>query len=491
MELDPAACYRAFASRDRRFDGRFFAAVLSTGIYCRPGCPARLPRPRNVRFFACAAAAEEAGFRPCLRCRPETAPGSPAWLGTSATASRALRLIADGQLDHGGVGSLAARLGVGARHLRRLFAAHVGASPLAVAGTRRAHFARRLLDETDLPMSEIAVAAGFGSTRRFNHAIRDTFRRTPGELRRARGRQPHADGAEGLALRLPCRPPLDWDAMLAFLGARAIPGVEAVEDGAYRRTIEVDGVRGSLEARALPGEHALALRLRLSAPRELIGVAERAGRLFDLHADTAAIAAHLARDPLLRRALAGRAVRVPSAWDPFELAVRAVLGQQVSVRGAVTLAGRLVRACGAPLAAGGGLTHLFPSPARLAEADLAKIGLTRARARALRALATAVRDRTLRFDSLSTLEEAVAKLAALPGIGAWTAHVVAMRALGEPDAFPAGDLGVRRALARGGELPSARAVEARAEAWRPWRAYAVMALWTRGGASHRLRKESR
>ncbi len=479
MALDPAACYRAFAARDRRFEGRFVTAVVTTGIYCRPGCPAPLPRRANVRFFRCPAAAEEAGFRPCLRCRPDASPGSPAWLGTSATVARALRLIGEGDLDERGVDALAGRLGIGARHLRRLFTEQLGASPVAIARTRRVHFARRLIDETDLPITAIAHASGFASVRRFNAAMRQTFRRPPRALRRERARHP-LPGA-GILLKVPYRPPLDWPGMLAFLAPRAVPGVEHVADGVYRRTLALHGARGVMAARPLPGATVLALELHLDGPRDLIAIVDRVGRMFDLGADTTAIARHLRRDSRLANALRGRrGVRVPGAWDPFELAVRAVLGQQVSVRAATTLAARVAEHFGEPLGDSShpGLQRLFPDATRLAEAPLERVGLTRARAATVRALAAAVRDGALALGVPATLDDAVERLMALPGIGAWTAHYIAMRALGEPDAFPSGDLGLRHALARGGEAPDAAAVAARAERWRPWRAYAVMALWT-------------
>ncbi|HTM58519.1 MAG TPA: AlkA N-terminal domain-containing protein [Candidatus Udaeobacter sp.] len=502
MTLDPETCYRAFASRDRRFEGRFVTAVLTTRIYCRPGCPARLPRRRNIRFYACAAAAEEAGFRPCLRCRPDAAPGTPAWIGTSSTVNRALRLIDEGGLDGNDIESLADRLGVTGRHLRRLFATHLGASPHAVASTRRVHFARRLIDETRLPFGDVALSAGFSNVRRFNHAIRETFRRTPRELRRAgasrssggdfRGASARAAAAHrspaaparaaagALTLSLRARPPFDGAALLEFLAKRAIPGLESVERGVYRRAIEIDGTRGSIAA-TMTREGA-EVAVHLDAPRDLIRVAARLNRMFDLDADPGHILAHLSRDPLLARALAGRRdVRVPGTWDPFELAVRAILGQQISVRGAATLASRIVQRFGTPLQnTVPGITHAFPTPERLASADLSGLGLTGARIHALSALAAAVAEGGLRFDRLGALDEAVLRLRELPGIGEWTAQYIAMRGLSEPDAFPAGDLGLLHAIAEGGVVkPDARALMARAESWRPWRAYAVMALWTR------------
>jgi len=489
MVLDPAMCYQAVLSRDPRFDGRFFTGVLTTGIYCRPVCPARTPRLENVRFFACSAAAEDAGFRPCRRCRPETAPGTPAWTGTCATIARSLRLIAEGALDRSGVDEMAERLGVGARHLRRLFAERLGASPLAIARTRRVHFARRLIDETDLPIADIAFASGFRSLRRFNTAIREAFGGPPTALRarhglrmERRGRDPRHDSGNRsaprrreLSLRLPFRPPFDWDSILAFFACRAIPGVEEVVDRAYRRTIETGGRAGTIEIRCAPGGGALLLQLGTPPSDDLLRVVERARRLFDLDADPLPIAAHLAKDPFLGAAVAARpGLRVPGAWDPFEIAIRAVLGQQVSVAGARTLAGRLVRAHGETLpAASGALTHVFPTPRALACGDLTSIGLPRARAEALRALATAFRDRPDLLDGAPGLDDALLRLQEIPGIGPWTAGYIAMRGMGEPDALPSGDLGLRRAL-RGG---SVREIESRAEAWRPWRAYATIHVW--------------
>jgi len=464
MELDEQTCYRALAARDRRFEGRFVVAVRTTGVYCRPGCPAPLPRPTNAHFYACPAAAEEAGFRPCRRCRPETAPGTPAWAGTSSTVNRALRLIAEGQLDGQGVEALADRLGVGARHLRRLFAEHLGVSPNAVARTRRAHFARRLIDETQLPMSDVALGSGFSSVRSFNATVRQTFRQTPRDIRRARGWPGDEVAGAGLRLRLPYRPPLDWSGLLRFLQARAVPGVEAVGSGHYRRTIGLRGQSGCLEVRHRD-RGLLELRLHLPGATDLLEIVERVSRLFDLAADSRHITAHLRRDPALA-GLVRQGLRVPGCWDPFELAVRAILGQQVTLRGATTLAGRLVRTFGRPLEVrhGVGLTHLFPEPHAVAGGDLCQIGLPRSRAEALRSLAQAVADGTLSLGTSAGLEEAVEHLKQLPGVGAWTAHYIAMQALGEPDALPAGDLGLRRALATNGRLLTQAQLETHAEA---------------------------
>lgn len=500
MELDATRCYRALLARDARFDGRFFVAVRTTGIYCRPICPAPPPKAVNVRFFVCAAAAAAAGFRACLRCRPEAAPGTPAWLGSSAVVSRALRLIAADALDDGDVEGLAARVGLGARQLRRLFAEHLGASPAQIARVRRVHFARALLDDSELPIGEVAFAAGFRSIRQFNHAVRAHFGDAPRRLRARRRPAPRSTGARasggagvrplasvhapaprGLVVRLTYRPPFDWPALLRFLARRATPGVEVVDGDVYRRAIGTAGAPGEIEVRQPRGERHLLMEIRVPDHDDLIQVVERARRLFDLGADPLRITRQLRRGPELRAAVDARpGLRVPGAWDGFELAVRAVLGQQVTVAGATTLAGRLAATFGTPVQAhGAGLARLFPTAAVLAAADLTPIGIPRARAATIRALATAVVDGSLRLDAALGLDDAIARLAAIPGIGDWTAQYVAMRALGEADAFPASDLGVRQALGNGaGPLPVDQ-VRRMAEAWRPWRAYAAMHLWAR------------
>jgi AraC family transcriptional regulator of adaptative response / DNA-3-methyladenine glycosylase II len=470
---------RARLSRDARFDGRFFVGVRTTGIYCRPVCPAVPPKPENVSFYPSAAAAAEAGYRPCLRCRPECAPGTPAWSGTSATVRRGLRLIADGALEDGSVERLADRLGVTSRHLRRLFSRHVGASPLAVAHTQRLHFAKRLIDETDLPMASVAEAAGYGSSRRFNDTFRKTYGRTPRELRRRR-EVPLEPGA-ALVIRLACRKPYDWPALLEFLAARATPGVEQVIGDAYLRTVELDGVPAVIECRSL-GEDTLCLALHGVATTALFGVVQRVRELFDLDAPITEIARVLRGDTRLRPLLRKYpGVRVPGAWDGFELLVRAILGQQVSVKAATTLAGRLAERYGRPAKVPASLAHygrrlqlsrLFPQPSKLTRARFDGIGLTSGRATTVRRVAAAVAACELRFDDVPPPDELCAQLTALPGIGEWTAQYVAMRALKDPDAFPSGDLGLVKAA--GG---SAAELESRAEAWRPWRAYAAMLLW--------------
>lgn len=479
MAADRDACYRALRTRDARFDGRFFICVRTTGVYCRPVCPARPPKLENCLFLASAAAAQEAGFRPCLRCRPEASPETFAWRGTSNTVSRALRLIAEGALDEGDVEHLAGRLGVGDRHLRRLFDRHVGASPLAVAQTRRLLFAKRLIDETALSMTEVALAAGFGSVRRFNAAVRRTYDRSPRMLRRLRASQ--GTDRTAVTLRLPYLPPYDWETMVRFLAARAIPGVEAVAAGVYRRTIACGSARGVVTVRPAPGKSHLVATIRVTEVAHLASIVTRLRRLFDLDADVQTIGEHLGSDPRLAPLVTARpGLRVPGAWDAFELAVRAILGQQVSVAAATTLAGRLVAAHGVPLAGPVGddtLRFFFPEPAVLAGADLTTIGLTRARARALSTFAAAVVREPALLSTASSLDAAVTRLCALDGVGDWTAQYIAMRALREPDAFPASDLGLSRALETEEGRPSPRVLVAAAERWRPWRAYAVLHLW--------------
>ena len=480
--LDTEALNRARMSRDARFDGKFFIAVTSTGIYCRPICRSRFAKRSHVRFFGSTAAAEAAGFRPCLRCRPEAAPGTPAWLGTAAVVRRALRLIDDGALDEESVDALAVRLGIGARHLVRLFARHVGASPIAVAQTRRLHFAVCLLGETDLPITQIALAAGFGSCRRFNDAFRKAYRRSPRELRRAQRRGTGTAASDEVVLRLAYRPPYDWGHMQDFLARRALTGVERVDAAGYARTLACPGGHALIAVRALTGADALELRVAGAPPSALLPLASAARRVFDLAGDPARIGAELAADPLLGPLVAQRpGLRIPGAWDPFECAVRAVLGQQVSVAAGRTFAARLVERCGAPLRAGAeGLTHLFPAPASLAHANLEGLGITATRVAALKALARAVLEQRVDFGAAPG--EVAAALAALPGIGPWTAQYVALRALGEPDAFPYGDWVLRRVAAPpGSAMLSAHELEERARRWRPWRGYAAVHLWRAAG----------
>ena len=483
MDMDHDACYRALLARDARFDGRLFVGVRTTGIYCRPICPARTPKPANVVFHPTAAAAQSAGFRPCLRCRPETSPDLASWRGTSNTVSRALSLIEAGALDEGDVEALADRLGVGERQLRRLFRQHLGASPVAVAQTRRVLLAKQLIHETKLPMAEVALASGFGSVRRFNETFQTLYARPPAALRRAGGGETPLQDQDGVTFRLPYSPPYDWDAIIAFLALRAIPGVESVTPGSYRRTLALGNGRGILTVRPGAG-HFLTVNVRFPDLKALPTIISRVRRVFDLAADPALIGRHLSASPVLAPLVAARpGLRVPGAWDGFELAIRAILGQQITVTAATGLAGRLTAAWGDPLpsrwaAPEEGLTHTFPRAETLAEADIASLGMPRARAAALASVARAVRDDPQIFGARRGLEEAVAQLRALPGIGEWTAQYIAMRELREPDAFPSADIGLMRALADdAGQRPSPAEMLALAETWRPWRAYAALHLW--------------
>lgn len=472
MELDRRACDRARRSRDARFDGRFFIAVTSTRIYCRPICPARAPNDNHILYYPTAAAAEAAGYRPCLRCRPEASPGTPAWLGTSGLVSRGLRLIGEGALDREGVEALSDRLGITARHLRRLFLQHVGATPLEVALTRRGHFAKKLLDETTLSLSQVAFAAGFGSVRRFNAHIQHTYSRTPTELRRKRA----APGgpAESYRLHLAYRPPLDWQALMGFLSARATPGVEVVEASSYRRTVSIADQTGTIAVSLSASKPAIELEVRFPDSRALLVIVERVRRMFDLGADPAVIAQHLGGDPWLGPVLTRHpGLRTPGAWDGFELSVRAILGQQVSVAAATTIAGRLAKRFGRVVEGADGLDRLFPTPAQLAAAPIEEVGVISARAESIRTLARAVMAGEIGFATAAAPETVTRALEALPGIGPWTAQYIAMRALGEPDAFMPGDL-ILRQMAGG---CTARELEQHSQRWRPWRAYAVMLLW--------------
>jgi AraC family transcriptional regulator, regulatory protein of adaptative response / DNA-3-methyladenine glycosylase II len=557
MTLDFDTCYRAVVARDPRFDGRFFTGVTSTGIYCRPVCPARTPARRNLRFFPHAGAAEAAGFRACRRCRPEASPGSPDWNVRADLAARAVRLIADGYVDEHGISGLARRLAVTDRHLRRLLLAELGTTPIALARTTRLQTARRLLAETGMPVTEIAFASGFSSVRQFNASFQEAYGKPPSALRsgtpsfqptRSPGPETHGPDLPGngaqdgtwLTLRLACREPFDGASLLRFLAARAIPGVEHVDGGRYLRTIRAPGGAGIIELVPPPppadlGRHSdladygdlagrddwaglvgraegagrarqgqALLRVRLTGLRGVGQVVSRCRQLFDLDADPQAIASVLAADEVLAPLVAARpGLRVPGAYDGFELAVRAVVGQQVSVPAARTLAGRLAARYGAPLAvtgqpggppgesgrptspvspaegpsappaaAGGPLSVLFPGPADLADADLSGLGLTTGRRATLRALAGACASGRLILDPGADPEETAARLAELPGIGPWTIAYILMRAAGDPDAFPGTDLGLRRAMDQLGCEPG------RPDRWRPWRAYAALHLWT-------------
>jgi AraC family transcriptional regulator of adaptative response / DNA-3-methyladenine glycosylase II len=475
LAFDDEVLDRARVSRDARFDGKFFIAVTSTGIYCRPICPVRSPKKANVRYYATAAAAAEAGYRPCLRCRPEAAPGTAAWLGTSAVVRRALRLIHEGALNECPVSEFATRLGVGVRHLHRLFMQHVGASPIAVAQTARLHFAKRLLDETDLAVTEIALAAGFGSIRRFNSAFLDTYGRSPRELRRRRMGISGTGGADEIVLKLAFRPPYDWACMRDALAARAIPGVEQVTVDAYARIVAVNDAVVTMSVRTQAGENSLELRVRGACAADLLQISSRARQMFDLAADPAMIAGVLSKDPLLASWLRARpGLRIHGSWDPFECLVQGLLGQQDPPQIARARVGRLVELAGTPVDSGvEGLTHCFPSPDQLAEAQLEGLGVNRSVAETLRRLSRAVADGALDFSAPA--EEVIGALAAWPGVPALVAQQVALSALGEPDAFPLGSVNLA-ALAPLGKGLSLGELEARAERWRPWRGYALLHL---------------
>lgn len=478
MTLDAATCYRALTSRDARFDGRFFTGVTSTGVYCRPICPARTPARRNVRFYACAAAAEADGFRPCRRCRPDTAPGTPAWEGAPATVARGLRLIRDGALDDEGIDRFAERLGLSARQVRRLFETHVGAPPAEIARIRRVHFARTLVDDPALRLTDIAFAAGFQSVRQFNHAFRQTFHAAPRSLRRrTAGAAPRSTEEGAVDMRLAFRPPLDLPWVLTLLAGRAAPGVERVDGAHYRRTIAVGDTAGWIEVRG--DRRHVHVRASARLAPHLMRVAAGVRRVFDLDADPAAIARVLRADARLAPALRRRpGLRVPGAWQPWEIALRAIVGQQVSVAAATTIVGRIVERAGAAIDTPfEGLTRIFPPPGAVARADLSNIGMPGARVETLRRFASGLDAGTIRLEIAGTHEDTVRSLCAIQGIGPWTAEYIALRALGEPDAFPAGDLGLRKALGHGSPA-SERDVAAAAEAWRPWRGYAAMYLWS-------------
>jgi AraC family transcriptional regulator of adaptative response / DNA-3-methyladenine glycosylase II len=477
MTLDPILCYRAVQARDARYDGLFFTCVKTTGIYCRPICPARPPKFENCTFAPTAAAAQEASFRPCLRCRPESSPELGAWRGTSATVSRALSLIEEGALDDDDVEALAERLGIGERHLRRLFQQHLGAAPITVAQTRRVLLAKQLIHDTDLPMTEVALASGFSSLRRFNETFQQLYRRPPSELRRRAGGKPPASD---ISLLLSYRPPYDWDSMIRFLAARALPGLESVSEGRYSRVVALGGAVGSVEIAHAPAQSALRALIRFPRLDLLPAIILRIRRLFDLGADPIAIGTALSRDAHLAPLVATRpGLRLPGAWDAFEIAVRAMLGQQITVKAATRLGGKLVGALGKPIgeSAVKGLTHGFPAPDQFDLEILARLGMPRTRAAALAALATAAVAEPNLFHRRGDLDEAVEQLRRLPGIGEWTAQYIAMRALRESDAFLAGDVAVQRAFEVAGRRPKPRELLARAEAWRPWRAYAVLHLW--------------
>ncbi|WP_327239491.1 helix-turn-helix domain-containing protein [Streptomyces sp. NBC_01318] len=479
MYTDTERCVRAVRSKDARFDGWFFTAVLTTRIYCRPSCPVVPPKVENMTFYPSAAACQQAGFRACKRCRPDTSPGSPEWNARADSVARAMRLIADGVVDREGVPGLAARLGYSARQIERQLLAELGAGPLALARAQRAQTARLLIETTELPMAEVAFAAGFSSVRTFNDTVREVFALAPGELRTRAARSVKTSATPGvIALRLPYRAPLNPSNLFGHLAATAVPGVEEWCDGAYRRTLTLPYGHGIVALTPHP-DH-IACRLFLTDPRDLTLAISRCRWLLDLDADPVAVDDQLRADPLLAPLIdkaPGR--RVPRTVDGAEFAVRAVLGQQVSTAAARTHAARLVTAHGVPVDdPEGGLTHLFPTPVALACLDPEQLALPRSRRTTLTTLVGALADGSLQLGTDSEWERARAELVALPGFGPWTVEVIAMRALGDPDAFLPTDLGIRRAAEELGLPSTPAALTARAAAWRPWRAYAVQYLWT-------------
>ncbi|MFJ4466031.1 AlkA N-terminal domain-containing protein [Streptomyces sp. NPDC089424] len=477
MHIDTERCLRAVRSKDARFDGWFFTAVLTTGIYCRPSCPVVPPKPENMVFHPSAAACQQAGFRACKRCRPDTSPGSPEWNRRADLVARAMRLIADGVVDREGVPGLAARLGYSARQIERELLAELGAGPLALARAQRAQTARLLVETTALPMAQIAFAAGFASVRTFNDTVREVYALTPSDLRARvpEGRKSATPGA--LSLRLPFRAPLNPDNLFGHLAATAVPGVEEWRDGAYRRTLRLPYGHGVVAL--TPHADHIACRLTLGDLRDLPVAISRCRRMLDLDADPVAVDDQLRADPVLAPLVdkaPGR--RVPRTVDEAEFAVRAVLGQQVSTAAARTHAARLVTAHGEPVEdAEGGLTRLFPSPEALAAVDPESLAMPRTRRTTFTTLVGRLADGSLRLGVESDWPQARARLLALPGFGPWTADVIAMRALGDPDAFLPTDLGIRRAARELGLPSTPAALTARASAWRPWRAYAVQYLW--------------
>jgi len=474
--LDADTCYRALLARDARFDGVFFVGVETTGIYCRPVCRARTPGRDRCAFYRTAAEAEGASFRACFRCRPELAPGLGPIDAVSRLSAAAAQRIDTGFLNEASVDDLAAELGVTARHLRRAMVAEIGVSPVDLAQARRLALAKQLLHDTSLALADVAFASGFASVRRFNAVFQGRFGRPPSALRREVG----TSGTQGsIALRLDLRPPFDWDALLAFLAGRAIPGVEAVDESTYRRTVRIGDRTGWVVVRREERRHALVADVSLSLAGALMPLAALLRALFDLDAHPEAVASHLGRDPALAPLIGARpGLRVPGSFDAFETTARTVLGQQVSVRAASTIGARLAAAFGEPVVTPFAdlhrLTATATSVAAAGEDSIAALGMPRARARAVLAVARAFASGSLRLARASDPDAARADLLALPGVGPWTAEYVAMRALGWPDALPASDLVLRKAL--GGLTP--RGVVTRAEAWRPFRSYAVMHLWT-------------
>ncbi len=477
VSLDQDQCYLAVQSKDARFDGWFVTAVRTTGIYCRPSCPAITPKRQNVEFFVAAATAQQHGYRACKRCRPDASPGSPEWSSRADVVGRAMRLIADGLVDREGVGGLAGRLGYSERQINRLLVAEVGSGPLALARAQRAQTARVLIETTAMPITTIAFASGFTSVRQFNETVREVYASSPTQLRQrlGTGRSRTVGGGE-LTVRLAARTPFDANALLEFFAARAVPGIEQVDNGTYRRSLRL--AHGGAVVALTPGPDAVMCSLRLADVADVQAAVQRCRRMLDLDSDPHAVDAHLGSDPLLADLVAKRpGLRSPGHPAGDELLVRALLGQQVSVAGARTLAGRLVTRAGDPIAPAGGVTHLFPTAAAIVALGPDGLATPKARASALITACAHLADGRIVLDAGSDRAEVDARLVALPGIGPWTAAYVAMRALGDPDVFMPTDLGVSHALAALGVDPSPRAAVALAAHWSPWRSYALHHLW--------------
>jgi AraC family transcriptional regulator of adaptative response / DNA-3-methyladenine glycosylase II len=472
--LDFERCYRAVTGRDARFDGWFVTGVLTTGIYCRPSCPATTPKRTSVRFYKTAAAAQGDGLRACKRCRPDATPGSPEWNVREDLVARAMRLIADGEIDREGVAGLARRLHLSERHLHRQLVEEVGAGPQALARAQRAQAARVLIETTDMPFTSVAFSSGFASIRQFNDTVRRVFDATPTELRRRR-RNGDSVAPGAVRLRLAVRAPFHGEGLFEFVGTRAVEGVEEAGGGTYRRALRLPHGPGVAELSAHEGD--VSCTLHLADVRDLVAAVQRCRSLLDLDADPVAIDAALRADPRLRPlvdAVPGR--RVPGSVDGGELAIRAVLGQQISVAGARTLAARLVRLAGKPLTSPvGGVTHLFPDGEAVAGADLSELGVPATRRRTLQLLGEALARGDVALDPGADRAEAARALLSIPGIGPWTASYVAMRALRDPDAFLPSDLGIVKAMSRLGIAP--RDIARESERWRPWRSYAAQHLW--------------
>jgi len=481
VQLEASEYEDARQSRDSRFDGHFFIGVLTTGIYCRPVCPLKVPKLENIQLYKSAASAASAGLRPCLRCSPESSPGIPAWSGSSWNVSRALQLIDRGYLDTYSVDDLARQLRIGTRQLSRLFQNHLGASPIEVGQTRRLHFAKKLIDETLLPLAEISFASGFGSVRRFNAVFNDTYGCSPKVLR-GKSRK-YSAGSTSVSTRinitLAYRPPYDWKSLLGFLAYRAIPGVELVSDDCYSRSISLEGKSGYFTAKFLPDENQLSVAIQFPNSKNLYQIIDRVRSIFDLRADSEQIDKFLKKNKILRPLLGKYpGLRVPGCWDGFEVSVRAVLGQQISVKAASTLASRIAQRYGSEFDCEvDGINRVFPEPAVLARAKMNDMGIVSQRVAAIKSIAKLIEGRELTIDCTADTKEFVGKICQVKGIGEWTAQYIAMRALSDPNAFPHSDLILLRAVDPSSKSLRPKQLLKVAEVWRPWRAYTVILLW--------------